>query len=453
MRTGTGGAGWLVALTLVAAACTRGESGAGAGGDTTAGGARRACPGDNAGLRLPDGFCATVFADSVGDARHIVVAANGDVYATLEGTSPSPEKQVAGDRQPAPRGVVALRDTTRDGVADVKEYFGERGNTGIAIANGYLYVDHGAKISRHRMTEGQLLPSAAEEVIVSGIPLMPGHRARNIAVTPDGDLLVNVGSATNSCQVKDRSAQSPGHDPCRELETRAGIWRFDANRTGQRFSPGARWATGIRNGMGIAVAPDGKVYATQHGRDQLFENWANLFPDQTYGAENPAEELFQVNQGDDVGWPYCYWSTAEKKRVTAPEYGGDGRNSDRCDRTKQPVATFPGHWAPMSLLFYTGNQFPERYRNGTFIAFHGSWNRAPSPQQGYRVVFQPMKDGGADGDYETFANGFAAQPETTLQPGNAQHRPVGLAQAPDGALFVSDDAGGRIYRITYQGRR
>ena len=451
MRTVTRGAGWLAILAL-AAACSRGESG-GTAGDTTAGSNQRACPGDNAGLQLPDGFCATVFADSVGDARHIVVAPNGDVYSTLEGTSPSPEKAVAGNRQPAPRGVVALRDTTRDGVADVKEYFGERGNTGIAIANGYLYVDHGSTISRHRMTEGQLVPAAAGETIVSGMPLEPGHRARNFAITPNGDLLVNVGSATNSCQVKDRGNQSPGHDPCTELNTRAGIWRFDANRTGQRFSPQARWATGIRNGMGIAVAGDGKVYATQHGRDQLFENWNNLFADQKYSAENPAEELFQVNQGDDFGWPYCYWSVAEKKRVTAPEYGGDGKKTDRCEKTKQPVATFPGHWAPMSLLFYTGSQFPEKYRNGAFIAFHGSWNRAPSPQEGYRVVFQPMNGGNANGDFETFANGFANQPAETVQPGNAAHRPVGLAQAPDGALFVSDDAGGRIYRITYQGRR
>ncbi len=447
MKTVTRSAGWIAAIAIAATACARSESGEGA--DTTAGGGQRACPGDNAGLELPDGFCATVFADSVGDARHIVVSPNGDVYATLEGTSPSPEKQVAGDRQPAPRGVVALRDTTRDGVADVKEYFGERGNTGVGIANGYLYVDHGTKISRHRLADGQLVPTG-DETIVSGMPLEPGHRARNFAITPAGDLLVNVGSATNSCQVKDRGNQSPGRDPCRELETRAGIWRFDANRAGQRFSTATRWATGIRNGMGIAVASDGRVYAMQHGRDQLFENWANLFADQKYSAENPAEELFQVNQGDDFGWPYCYWSVAEKKRVAAPEYGGDGRKSDRCDGTKAPVATYPGHWAPMSLLFYTATHFPERYRNGAFIAFHGSWNRAPTPQEGYRVVFQPLKDGSADGDYETFANGFANQPAATLQPGNAQHRPVGLAQAPDGALFISDDAGGRIYRITYR---
>lgn len=453
MRLVTRGAGWLAALALVAAACSRGESGGNAG-DTTAGNNnQRACPGDNAGLQLPDGFCATVFADSVGDARHIVVASNGDVYATLEGTRPSPEKAVAGDRQPAPRGVVALRDTTRDGKADVKEFFGERGNTGIGIANGYLYVDHGATISRHRMTEGELVPAGAGETIVSGMPLEPGHRARNFFITQNGDLLVNVGSATNSCQVKDRGNQSPGHDPCTELNTRAGIWRFDANKTNQRFTPQARWAAGIRNGMGIAAGPNGQIFATQHGRDQFLQNWSNLFPDTAYSAENPGEELLQVSQGDNFGWPYCYYSMAEKKLVTAPEYGGDGRKDDRCTDKKGPVAVFPGHWAPMSLMFYTGNAFPEKYRNGAFIAFHGSWNRAPAPQQGYRVVFQPLNGDKSSGDFETFADGFAAQPPQFVQPGNAAHRPVGLAQGPDGALYISDDAGGRIYRVTYQGRR
>jgi glucose/arabinose dehydrogenase len=103
----------------------------------------------------------------------------------------------------------------------------------------------------------------------------------------------------------------------------------------------------------------------------------------------------------------------------------------------------------MSLLFYHGTAFPERYRNGAFIAFHGSWNRAPEPQAGYRVVFQPMTGGAASGEYETFANGFAGVPDSLLQPGTAKHRPVGLAEAPNGALYVSDDMGGRIYRITF----
>jgi glucose/arabinose dehydrogenase len=156
-----------------------------------------------------------------------------------------------------------------------------------------------------------------------------------------------------------------------------------------------------------------------------------------------------VNQGDDFGWPYCYYAVAEKKLVTAPEYGGDGKKDDRCQGKKAPVAVYPGHWAPMSLLFYTGTQFPEKYRGGAFIAFHGSWNRAPEPQAGYRVVFQPLNAGQASAQYETFADNFADVPAANLQPGTAKHRPVGLAQGPDGALYITDDVGGRVYRVTY----
>jgi glucose/arabinose dehydrogenase len=399
------------------------------------------CTGDNAGLTLPGGICASIFADSVGPARHIVVAPNGDVYAALEGTNPN---------KPAP-GVafVALRDTSNDGRADVIERIGKTGNTGIALFNDHLYVDEGTAIVRYRRAADELKPSGAREVIVQGIPLMPGHRARSIAIGTDGALYVNVGSITNSCQQKDRAAGSPGHDPCTELETRAGIWKFDANTPGQRFTPGARLATGLRNGMALAINPaDGSLYVAPHGRDQLHDNWRDIFPTPQYQAENPAEELVQVAQGDDFGWPYCYYAMDVKKRVTAPEYGGDGKKTERCESQKSPIAVFPAHWAPMSLLFYTGNALPAKYRNGVFIAFHGSWNRAPEPQAGYRVTFQPLSGNQASGEAETFADGFAGLPPAEIQPDRAKHRPVGLAQGPDGALYISDDAGGRIYRLT-----
>jgi glucose/arabinose dehydrogenase len=411
------------------------------------------CAGDNAGLTLPAGVCATVFADSVGNARHIAVASNGDVYVTLEGTDPSPEKKAAGATQePQPASVIALRDTTRDGRADVTARIGQLGNTGIALANGYLYVDEGSRIVRYKRADDELAPSGPREVVVQNIPLRPGHRARNIAVGTDGALYVNVGSHSNSCQQRDRTAGSPGNDPCTELETRAGIWRFDANKTGQTFSRETRFATGIRNGMAMTIRPnDGALFVAMHGRDQLHDNWPKVFPATQYQAENPGEELLQVNQGDEFGWPYCYYSTEEKKLVTAPEYGGDGRKTDRCEGKKGPVAVFPGHWAPMASLFYTGNALPAKYRDGVFITFHGSWNRAPEPQAGYRVVFQPMTNGQASGEFETFADGFAGLPPGQIQPDGAVHRPVGLAQGPDGALYITDDSGGRIYRITRAG--
>jgi glucose/arabinose dehydrogenase len=443
-----------VAAALLLAACSGGgdaAKGSDSAGASTASETPPPCTIGTAELTLPAGFCATIFADSMTKPRHVAVASNGDVYATLEGTRPSPEKEMSGaDKSaPPPASFVALRDTNRDGRADIVKRIGSIGNTGIALANGFLYVDEGKQIVRYARSDTALAPEGTREVIVSGIPLSPGHRARNILITSDGSLYLNSGSATNSCQKEDRGNESPGIDPCTELETRAGIWRYDANKPGQKFSPAERFATGIRNAMGIAQAPDGKLYATQHGRDQLYANWQSRFPTTKYSAENPAEELQQVNQGDVFGWPYCYYSVEEKKLVTAPEYGGDGKKTDRCTDKKAPAAVYPGHWAPMSLLFYTGTSFPERYRNGAFIAFHGSWNRAPDLQAGYRVVFQPMANGAPTGEYETFANGFAAVADSLLQPGTAKHRPMGLAQAPDGALFVTDDMGGRIYRITY----
>ncbi len=442
-------------LALFAGACSSSDkAGAAADSATIAAATANACPGDNAGLTLPAGFCATVFADSIVHGRHVAVASNGDVYITLEGTRPSPEKEIAGvAKQEQAASVAALRDTNRDGRADIVARLAGRGNTGIALANGYLYVDEGTRIVRYARPDSQLLPTAKPEVIVQGIPLDPGHRARNFAIGTDGSLYLNVGSATNSCQQKDRGNESPGIDPCTELRTRAGIWKFDANRTNQRFSPAARYATGIRNGMGIAFGPDGKLYATQHGRDQLNANWPKVFPTTKYSAENPAEELMQVNQGDDFGWPYCYYAVEPKKLVDAPEYGGDGQRSARCSDKKEPAAVFPGHWAPMSLLFYSGSSFPAKYKDGAFIAFHGSWNRAPEPQEGYRVVFQPMSNGTASGNYETFANGFAGVAPAELQPGTAKHRPTGLATGPDGALYVTDDLGGRVYRITHGGTK
>jgi glucose/arabinose dehydrogenase len=445
-----------LALTVVVGACSKTDRAASGAADsaTNAAATASACAGDNAGLTLSAGFCATVFADSVAHGRHVVVASNGDVYITLEGTQPSPEKKASGvAKQEQASAVAALRDTNRDGRADIVARLAGKGNTGIALANGYLYVDEGERIVRYARPDSQLLPANKPEVVVQGIPLDPGHRARNFAIGSDGALYLNVGSATNSCQQKDRGNESPGVDPCTELETRAGIWKFDANKLNQRFTPGARFATGIRNGMGIAFGPDGKLYATQHGRDQLHDNWPKVFPTTKYQAENPGEELIQVNQGDDFGWPYCYYAVEPKKLVDAPEYGGDGTKADRCTSKKAPVAAFPGHWAPMSLLFYSGSAFPAKYKDGAFIAFHGSWNRAPEPQAGYRVVFQPLSSGAVNGNYETFADGFAGIPPAQVQPGTAKHRPTGLATGPDGALYITDDLGGRVYRITHGGAK
>jgi glucose/arabinose dehydrogenase len=442
----------MIALAALLAACGgKGSEGAAAsdssdGGsttDTATGAVANACAPDNGGITLPDGFCASVFADLSGGPRHIVVAPNGDVFVQMLESGGGLEKGSGKG------GIVALRDVNRDGRADSSVTFGDAGGTGIGLHGGFLYADAKSRIVRYQLPAGRLTPSGDAQTIVTDLPTS-GHGARNFTFDSSGAIYVNIGSRTNSCQVKDREKRSPGHDPCTELRTRAGIWKFDANKQNQKSSDDTHFATGIRNAMGLAINPvDGKLYATQHGRDQLFQSWPQHF-DAGQSAENPAEELVQVNKGDDFGWPYCFYSFEAKRLVLAPEYGGDGKKIGRCSDKKEPVTVFPGHWAPESAIFYTGTQFPERYRGGVFVAFHGSWNRAPEPQAGFMVAFVPMRNGTPGSEYETFADGFAGSGSDKSR-NSAARRPMGLAQGPDGSLFITDDKGGRIWKVTYTG--
>jgi glucose/arabinose dehydrogenase/mono/diheme cytochrome c family protein len=403
----------------------------------------------NAGLKLPAGFCATVFADDLGRARHLAMAPNGVVYVnTWSG-------RYYGNRPPLSGGfIVALKDSTGNGKADVIERFGAtpagggRGGTGIAIFNNALYAEESDRIVRYTLSADAIVPQGKPETVVSGLPLSGDHPMHPFVIDADGMLYVDVASATNACQEANRQLKSPGISPCTELETRGGIWRYDANKTGQKFSPAERYATGIRNADGIALMAGGRgIWATQHGRDQLYQNWPALYKPEEE-ATQPAEELLRVKQGGDYGWPECYFDAIQDKLVLAPEYGGDGGKAvGACARKVAPVAAFPAHWAPNDVVIYTGGSFPTVYHGGAFIAFHGSWDRAPYPQGGYNVVFQSVT-GRAPHRCEIFADGFAG---AVKEPGGAEHRPTGLAVGRDGELYVSDDQRGRIYRIVWRG--
>src|SRR5229473_1041336 len=407
-----------------------------------------ACPHDDSGLKLPAGFCATIFADGVGHARHLVVAPNGVVYVnTWSG------RYYGNDTPHAGGFLVALQDSTGSGKANVNQRFGETvqsggaGGTGIGLYKGALFAEINDKIVRYTLPAGSIAPRGAAATIVSGLPLGGDHPMHPFAIDSDGSLYVDVASATNACQAKNRTPKSPGIDPCTELKTRGGVWRYDANKANQTFSPAERFATGIRNGEGFAIDSSGRVFVTQHGRDQLHANWPDLYkPDQE--ATLPAEELLLLKPKGDYGWPECYYDPFVEKLVLAPEYGGDGKTIGVCANKIAPTAAFPAHWAPNAMVRYDQKQFPARYREGVFIAFHGSWNRAPYAQGGYNVVFQALAGDRASGQCEIFADGFAG---AVKSPAKAAHRPSGLAVGPDGSLYVSDDIRGRIYRIVYHG--
>ncbi|MBI4538515.1 MAG: PQQ-dependent sugar dehydrogenase [Gemmatimonadetes bacterium] len=403
---------------------------------------RPPCDADNGGITLPEGFCALAVADGLGPVRHLVVAPNGDIYAAVRDRRGGAEQGHA----------LALRDTTGDGKADVIARFAPHGGTGIALQGRHLYFAPDDAVLRFTLEPGQLVPPGAPDTIVKGLPATRSHTAKTLALDEAGGLYVNIGSPSNSCQVRDRVAGAPGEDPCPALETRAGVWRFDANRMHQTQADGVRFATGLRNTVALAMnTQDRKLYGAVHGRDQLHQNWGQYF-DADDGAEKPAEEFVLMEQGDDFGWPYCYYDPELAKKLLAPEYGGDGKKVERCSGKKAPLIAFPGHWGPNALLFYTGAQFPERYRGGGFIAFHGSWNRAPFPQGGYKVVFVPFAGGRAAGGWEVFADGFTGQKEL-INPSDARHRPTGLAQGPDGSLYITDDQRGRIWRVIHRGGR
>jgi glucose/arabinose dehydrogenase/mono/diheme cytochrome c family protein len=409
------------------------------------------CPNEDSGLKLPAGFCATIFADGIGHARHLVVAPNGVVYVnTWSGDYYPP-----GDKPPAGGFLIALQDKTGAGKADVIERFGETaqtggaGGTGIALYKGSIYAEINDRIVRYALPAGSIVPQGPATTVVTGLPLGGDHPMHPFAITADGSLYVDVGTATNSCQLKNRTLKSPGADPCTELETRGGTWRYDANKTNQPFTPADRFATGIRNGEGFAVDAAGKrLFVTQHGRDQLHANWPDLYP-LPKEATLPAEELLLLKQGGDYGWPECYYDAVQQKLVLAPEYGGDGGNKvGVCADKIAPVAAFPAHWGPNGAVFYDQKQFPAHYRNGVFIAFHGSWDRSPYAQGGYNIVFQPLAGARSAGPCEIFADGFAGAVET---PEKAVHRPSGVAVGPDGSLYIADDNTGRIYRVKYVG--
>jgi glucose/arabinose dehydrogenase len=411
----------LVSCLILVVSCRKGDSG------------ELVPDANNGAISLPEGFAALVVADSIGPGRHIAVNTNGDIYLALRELKDG-------------HGLVAMRDTTGDGKADVMIRFGTLPGTGLQIHKGYLYFAHDRGVIRYKLT-GNLLPDMAPETIVTGFTPQFQHAAKTIAFDTAGYLYVNVGAPSNACQENDRTPGSPGIDPCPILENYGGIWRFRDDVPNQTQAVhGTRFATGLRNCVAIDWnAAVNNLYVVQHGRDQLNQLFPDIYND-TDNADLPAEEFFMLEEGDDCGWPYCYYDGLQHVKVLAPEYGGDGNIVGRCPEKKDPLMAFPAHTAPNDLLFYSGSMFPDRYKNGAFIAFHGSWNRSPVEQKGYYVAFVPFGGRMPVDTWEIFADGFAGK-GPVMNPGDAVHRPMGLAMGPDGSLYISDSVRGTIWRI------
>ncbi len=387
-----------------------------------------------AGLTLPAGFKAGIVAEGTGRPRHITITRKGDIYVKLF-------------RKVEDKGILMLQDKDGDGKYETKTSFGNYVGTGIYLKDGYLYASSDEEVFRYKLdADENVINPDRPDTLVRGLVNKRQHETKSLVLDNEGNMYVNIGAPSNSCQVNDRQQGSPGQADCPLLETAGGIWQFKTDKFNQSYAEGVRYATGLRNVVGLDWNnQNNTLFVMQHGRDQL-----TMFPDlydTKQSAELPAECMYMIKKGDNAGWPYIYYDPFQKKKIIAPEYGGDGKKEGD-SKFIDPVVAFPAHMAPNGLLFYTGTMFPERYKNGAFVAFHGSWNRSPEPQKGFLVAFVPFKDGKPSGDWEVFADGFSGSPEKTAS-GRADHKPCGLAMGPDGSLYVTDDAKGAIYKISY----
>jgi glucose/arabinose dehydrogenase len=345
--------------------------------------------GGEAAVDVPAGFEVNIFAEGLNGPRFMAVGPDGVLYVADR----------ANDR------VVALPDADGDGVADTIQVFasGLDNPHSIVYHEGRWYVGVTTGVMELVDVDGDMV-SDQRNFLVETLPVGGQHSTRTVEFLPDGRMVVSVGSSCNVCEEED--------------PRRAAIVIYDAAPpAGERVL-----ASGLRNAVGLAIHPEtGELWASNNGRDLM-------------GDDLPPENIYIIADGADYGWPTCHSGD-----IIDPDMGQEGD----CDGVASPVVEMQAHSAPLGLTFYTGEMFPPEYRDDLFIAFHGSWNR--SVPTGYKIVRLPFENGVPGDVVVDFASGWLQAD------GSSSGRPVDVTVGSDGALYVSDDKGGFIYRISYTG--
>ncbi|MFD0748929.1 PQQ-dependent sugar dehydrogenase [Mucilaginibacter calamicampi] len=382
-------------------------------------------------LKLPAGFSASIVADSLGTTRHIAVTDNGDIYVKMYSAKKG-------------SGVYFLSDTDNDGRMDRKTGFATYPGTGIKIHNGYLYSASNNGVFRYKLnSKSEVVNPDKPETIVQGLVERKTGNTKSIALDDKGNLYVAIGSYSEECREKDSNKGMPG---CPLLDSIGGIWKFKADKLNQTYADATHYARGIKSAIGVEWNTNTRsLFATQHGRANFDDRFPQYYTAQQ-NAEIPAETVYELHEGADAGWPFVYYDHIKKKKMLTPEYGGDGIKTVE-DKYLDPAIAFPAHLAPNDLLFYNGDQFPARYKNGAFVALH---SQSTVLKKGYFVAFVPFKNGKPAGEWEIFAE--LAGVDLQNPSGPIKYRPSGLAEGPDGSLYIADDVRGAIFKVTYKGK-
>lgn len=358
---------------------------------------------NNPTLRVPSGFVVNVFADNLDAPRWLALTPSGDVLVT----------------ETRQNRILLLRDTNGDGVANVRKTFAASQNGlnipfGMAFAGNSFFVGNTGEVLRFPYTKGQEQIQGKGQKITD---LTPGgyrqHWTRNVVASPDGKkLYVSIGSRSNVDE---------------EPLPRASVQVMNLDGSNRQT-----FASGLRNPVGLDFHPQtGELYTSVNERDGIGDD---LVPDY----------LTRIQQGEFYGWPYAYL----KPNQLDPRRTKNGKSErpDLAAKTKTPDVLFQAHSAALGVQFYDGKTFPQKYRNGAFVAFRGSWNRDRGT--GYKIVFVPFAaNNRPQGYYEDFVTGFLLNPNAPTTWG----RPVGLLVLPDGSLLFTEEANNRIYRVQFRG--